>query len=158
MFKPFAKMFENVSEACKKAKMTFTLGFRQGAIKAYAETQKKELQKATPRSKESGKHAADDWELDYDREMGLVAGFEISNPHDRIDWLEYGTDYWKPIVPVNKKALKFNIGGATIFATKAYRDGIEPMGFVREVQDKMNRNIPSWLRKAFDNPIERDFK
>ena len=85
-------MVENVSTACKKSVREFKYGFRQGAIKAYAEAQKKELQKVTPRSEDTTEHAGDAWEIEYKRSMGFITGFEIINPHDYIDHVEYGAD------------------------------------------------------------------
>jgi hypothetical protein len=157
MFKPFIEMIENVSAACRKAKRTFTLGFRQGSLQKYAETQKKELEKATPRSDKKGKHAADEWKIEYDKEGGFIVGFEITNPYDRIDWLEYGTPIHM-ILPKTKGILRFEKGGEVIFTDYVLHPGIKPMGFVRGVQDKMDKTTPSWLKQYFDRPIERDFE
>ncbi len=153
----FTKLIENVSKACRNSKRTFQRGFRQGAMKAYAEAQKRELVKATPRSDSSGGHAGDDWEIDYEYTGMFVSGFEITNPHDRIDLLEYGASAHL-IMPSKARALRFEMDGKIVFARYVNHPGIKPMGFVREVQDTMNRELPSWARKAFDAPIEKHWK
>ena len=48
-----------------------------------------------------------------------------------LEMLEYGTSFKGPIVPVNKKALKFTINGKEIFTTKVNPVGIKPYGFMR---------------------------
>lgn len=157
MFKVFAELIENVSEACRKSKRTFQLGFRQGAMRAYAEAQKIELIKATPRSDKPGEHAGDAWEIDYEYTGMFISGFEVTNKHDRIDYLEYGTSAHM-IFPKRAKALRFEMDGDIVFARYVVHPGIDEMGFVRKVQDKMNRELPSWVSKTFDAPIEKHWK
>ena len=149
------KLIENVSEACRKSQQNFKRGFRHGAIKAYAEAQKKELQKVTPRSGGTAEHAGDAWEIEYERTGGFITGFEITNPHDRIDFVEYGTD--KHMILPKKKGgfLRFEWDNKIVYARAVDHPGIKEMGFVREVQDTMNQEIPSWARKAFDVSIEK---
>jgi len=151
------KLVENVSEACKKSVRTFKYGFRQGAIKAYAEAQKKELQKVTPRNENTTEHAGDAWEIEYERSMGFITGFEITNPHDRIDYVEYGTAPHM-IFPKTKKALRFEWDGDIVLAPYVNHPGIKEMGFVREVQDEMDQEVPSWAKKVFDAPIEKHWQ
>lgn len=151
-------MVENVSTACKKSARTFKYGFRQGAIKAYAEAQKKELQKITPRSDRTTEHAGDAWEIEYKRSMGFITGFEIINPNDYIDYIEYGAtrpSSGTDIVVKNKKAMHFYWHGFEYFRKRVKGSKIKEMGFVREVQDEMDQELPSWARKVFDAPIEK---
>lgn len=157
MFKILTELIENVSSACRKSKNTFKRGFRQGAMRAYAEAQKAELVKATPRSDGEGEHVGDAWTIDYEYSGMFISGFEVTNPHDRLDLLEYGANPHL-IFPLRKKVLRFKMDGDIVFARYVKHPGIKPMGFVREVQDKMNREIPSWARKAFDAPIEKHWK
>lgn len=151
----FTAMIENVSKACKKSVRTFKYGFRQGAIKAYAEAQKKELQKVTPRSEDNTEHAGDAWEIEYDRDGGFITGFEVTNPHDRIDYVEYGTPRHLILPKKKDGVLRFEMDGKIVFARAVDHPGIKEMGFVREVQDTMGQEIPSWARKVFDAPIEK---
>jgi hypothetical protein len=135
------------------------------------------LKKVTPRSDRTTKHAADDWEIEYERTGMFITGFEITNPHDRIDWIEYGAE--RPsrklspakledlkekgqsgdrIYPKHKKVLHFYWKGAEIFASSVQGSKIKPMGFVRKAQDDLNQEIPSWVRRYFDAPIEKHWK
>lgn len=169
MFKIFADIKENVSEACRKSKRTFQLGVRQGAIKAFAEAQLKALKKATPRSDRTEEHAADDWEIEYDKEGMFIVGFEVTNPHERIDWIEYGTKRPEKklitkqaeegktgdrIYPKHKKCLHFFWNGEEVFASSVKGSEIKPMGFVREIQEEMTQGMSARLKKVFDVPIE----
>jgi len=158
MFKFFFKFEENVSEACYKSKRAFNRGFRQGAMRAYAQGMLHKLKKATPRSDRTTKHAADDWEIEYTGTGPYISGFEIVNPHDRIDWVEYGTERPRGggrIYAKNAQALHFFIGGDEIFASSVEGSKIEPMGFVRKVQDEMEQNMPSFVRDSFEKEINR---
>ena len=158
MPKKLWEFVENVSAACKRSKRQFRAGFGQGAMRAMANDQLKELKKVTPRSdKTDGEHAADAWNIEYDIEDGIIVGFEITNPHDRIDWLEYGTKDIYMILPVRKQALHFYIDGDEIFADHVFRKGLEPMGFVRGVQDNMMKKVPYWIRRTFDSMIEKEW-
>lgn len=157
MFKIVTEMVENVSLACKKSARTFKYGFRQGAIKAYAEAQKKELQKVTPRSEDNTEHAGDAWEIEYVRDMGFISGFQIVNPNDYIDCIEYGSDPHM-IFPKTAKALRFEWDGDIVFAKYVNHPGIKEMGFVREVQDEMDSELHPWVRKVFDAPIEKHWR
>lgn len=174
MFKIVTEMYENVSQACRKSKRTFQYGFRQGALKSYAKAQQRKLKKVTPRSDRTTEHAADDWEIEYERTGMFVTGFEITNPHDRIDWVEYGTE--RPsrklspaklkelgkkgqsgdrIYPKHKKVLHFFWNGAEVFASSVKGSKIKPMGFVRKAQDELEQETPAFIRKYFDAPIEK---
>ena len=155
MFKFFFKFEENVSEACYKSKRAFNRGFRQGAMRAYAQSMLHKLKKATPRSKESKEHAADDWEIEYTGIGPYISGFEIVNPHDRIDWLEDGTDPHMIFPTPAKEALRFERDGEIVFAAYVVHPGIKEMGFVRKVQDEMEQNMPSFVRDSFEKEINR---
>ena len=173
MFKFFFKLDENVSETCYKSKRQFNRGFRQGAMRAYAQGMLHKLKKATPRSDRTTEHAADDWEIKYNKAGVFITGFEVDNPHDRIDWIEYGTERPKKklqakqieegksgdrIYPKKAKALHFFVDGIEIYAASVKGSKIAPMGFVREVQDELDNTLPSWLRKEFNAPIEKRWK
>lgn len=173
MFKIFTKVKETVSKACTESIKDFKHGFRAGALTFLAENQLKKLKKATPRSDRTTEHAADDWEIEYDRTGAFITGFEIVNPHDRIDWVEDGTKRPKKklqakqieegksgdrIYPKKAKALHFFVDGIEIYAASVKGSKIAPMGFVREVQDELDNTLPSWLRKEFNAPIEKRWK
>jgi hypothetical protein len=154
MFKIATEIYENVSRACRKSVRTFQYGFRHAALKSYAKAQQRKLKKVTPRSDRTTKHAADDWEIEYERTGMAVTGFEITNPHDRIDYLEYGTDPHM-IFPKRAKVLRFEMDGKIVFARSVEHPGIKPMGFVRKVQDELEQETPAFIRKYFDAPIEK---
>lgn len=162
MFKIFVKFKENVTEACRKSKKTFKRGFKDQAMKSQANKQLKKLKKVTPRSDRTTEHAADDWEIEYKKDFsGGIVGFECINPHDRIDYIEYGVERPKGggrIYPKNKKALHFFIGGDEIFASSVKGSKIKEMGFVRKVQDEMIDEMPSWLKREFDRGIDKEWK
>lgn len=157
MFKIATEIYENVSRACRKSVRTFQYGFRHAALKSYAKAQQKKLKKVTPRSDRTTKHAADDWEIEYERTGMAVTGFEITNPHNRIDWVEYGAErrLGDRIYPKYKKVLHFYWNGAEIFASSVQGSEIKPMGFVRKVQDELDQETPAFIRKYFDAPIEK---
>lgn len=157
----FTDFFEDVRKAARKSIKEIKGDWQQEKIKSLAERTKKELRRATPKSKittlhgraqtgEEG-HARDLWEIEYEQGVGgKITGFEIINPRDYIDYLEYGTP---PHGPVMADAMMWTTGGEKIFAS--FVKGIKPMGFTRKVQEEMDRGLPAWIREAILRPIEK---
>lgn len=160
MIEFIAEFIEDITNAAKSSIREIADEFLQERVKMLAERTQKELRKATPKSKiktlhgkaqtgEEG-HACDLWEIEYEKKGERITGFEIINPRDHIDYLEYGTS---PQGPVMAEAMFWTAGGEEIFAN--FVQGIKPMGFVREAQAEMDQTLPAFIRRAFERPIEK---
>lgn len=154
MFK--IQVFENVTKACKQTIKEFKHGFHSQVLVDFCAATQDEVQKATPRSGPAmfrrlcayygrSRHAADSWDAKlHTNNYGGVIGFFIRNEAKAgggyiIDFLEYGTPPHE--IPQPKK-------GTTI-----QHPGIKPMGFVRKVQDNMDKRASKIVRRYFDRPI-----
>lgn len=90
---------------------------------------------------------AKSWALTYRSVSKDKVSWSI-NPEGKEDvvrFLEYGT---KPhvIEPVDKEALKFEVGGDEVFAKSAYHPGTRPLGFVRKTKDELRE----WATREHD--------
>ena len=156
----FAEFFETVTEAVRKTVREVGGGFQRGMVEKYAEKTRDRLQKATPKSMGPGPHARDAWEIEYEYgAYGGVKSVDIVNsaaaPSDPekfiVDFLEYGTP---PHGPKTAEKLYWEDASGRSWCLD-WVEGIEPMGFVREIQAKMERGMPALVRTAFERPIEK---
>ena len=88
--------------------------------------------------KKTGKTAAS-WTIHYHKTTDSVT-WEIrpDGRESEVAFLEFGT---KPhVIEPHGKALKFGVGGDTIYATKVYHPGTKPLGFVRITQDDLDKS------------------
>lgn len=152
--------FENVTKACKQTTKEIKHGFHSRVLVDFCVATQHEVEKATPKSGPAmfsrlcayygrSKHAAESWDAElFTNSYGGVIGFFINNSEkveDKyvIDFLEYGTPPHDIPQPTR---------GMTI-----YTKGIAPMGFVRKVQEEMERKVPKIVRRYFDKPISGYF-
>lgn len=144
--------FENVTKACRQTIKEIKHGFHSQALVDFCVATQHEVEKATPKSGPAmfsrlcayygrSKHAANSWDAElFTNSYGGVIGFSINNSENLVDFLEFGTPPHDIFQPTK---------GITI-----HHPGIKPMGFVRKVQDQMDRRSSKIVRKYFDKPIE----
>lgn len=58
-----------------------------------------------------------------------------------LEILEYGTSPSRPILPVKAKALRFEVNGQVVFASKVIPRGVRPYGFMRITYNKTKRKM-----------------
>lgn len=159
MFK--ISFFENIRKACRQTIKEIKHGFHSQTLVDFCVETQREVQKATPRSDQAmyarlcayynrDKHTADSWDADLEtNHYGGVIGFFINNTakvEDKyiVDFLEYGTPpHW---IDQPTKGVTW------------WHHGIPPMGFVRKVQDDMDKKAPKVVRQYFDRPITNIFR
>jgi hypothetical protein len=102
----------------------------------------------TPRR--SGKVAAS-WTIHYHKVQDATV-WEISpdGKERQVTFLEFGT---RPhvIEPKDKEALRFEVDGETIFATRVFHPGTKPLGFVRLTQDDLDKSAKEIAEKLLTN-------
>jgi len=106
------------------------------------------LRAKTP--KKSGKVAAS-WTIHYHKiQDGIVWEISPDGKEQEVTWLEFGT---KPHVIEAREggALKFEIGGETIFANRVFHPGTKPLGFVRLTQDDLDKSAREIAEKLLNN-------
>jgi hypothetical protein len=105
----------------------------------------------TPRR--TGKTAAS-WTIHYHKvQDGIVWEISSDGKEKEVTYLEFGT---KPhvILPKEKGALKFDVGGETVFAKEVFHPGTKPLGMVRLTQmdlDKSAKEIGERLLSNIQN-------
>ena len=95
------------------------------------------LKARTP--KKSGK-TAESWTVNYHKVAGSIIWEIVPEGKEKeVTYLEFGT---KPhvILPKDGSALRFEIAGEIIFASKVYHPGTKPLGFVRLTQDDLDKS------------------
>lgn len=153
--------FENVTKACKQTVREIKHGFHSQVLVDFCVATQHEVEKATPKSDSAmyarlcayygrTEHAQKAWEAELrTNHYGGVIGFFINNSESVksskgtevyiIDILEYGTAPHEIEQPAR---------GITWM-----HPGSPPLGFVRKVQDEMERKAPRIVRRYFDGPI-----
>jgi hypothetical protein len=100
--------------------------------------------------KKSGKVAAS-WTIHYHKVQDAIV-WEISpdGKEREVTFLEFGT---RPhvIEPKDKEALRFEVDGETIFATRVFHPGTKPLGFVRLTQDDLDKSAKEIAEKLLTN-------
>jgi hypothetical protein len=105
------------------------------------------LKARTP--KKTGKTAAS-WTIHYHKTSDSIV-WEISpdGREDEVTFLEFGT---KPhVIEPRGEALKFEVGGETVYARKVYHPGTKPLGFVRLTQDDLEKSAREIAEKLLQN-------
>ena len=154
------KFFENVTKACKQTVKEIKHGFHSQVLVDFCVATQHEVEKATPKSDSAmyarlcayydrAQHTAKAWDAELvTNHYGGVTAFFINNSaqvEDKyiVDFLEYGTP--KHIIEQPTKGITW------------MHPGIAPTGFVRKVQDSMNRKSSKIVKKYFDKPISSYF-
>lgn len=151
------RVFENVTKACRRTVKEIKHGFHSQVLVDFCVATQHEVEKATPRSgpamyarlcKYYGRteHTYKAWKAElFTNSYGGVIGFFINNSEKVegkyiIDFLEYGTPPHEIFQPTR--------------GIVWMHPGIEPMGFVRKVQDEMAKKAPKIVKRYFDRRIE----
>ena len=67
-------------------------------------------------------------------------------------YVEYGTRPHE-IRPVHARALRFEVAGEVVFATRVWHPGTKPQPFVRETAEETVKEIPSLFRKVWSRAV-----
>ena len=94
------------------------------------------IQARTP--KKTGKTAGS-WTIHYHKiEDAIVWEISPDGRENEVTYLEFGT---RPhVIEVKEGALKFEVGGETVYATRVFHPGTKPLGFVRLTQDDLDQS------------------
>ena len=101
----------------------------------------------TPRK--TGKTSAS-WTIHYHKVKDAIV-WEISpdGRENEVMWLEFGT---KPhVIEARDGALKFEIGGETVFAKTVFHPGTKPLGFVRLTQEDLDKSAKEIGERLLSN-------
>lgn len=88
--------------------------------------------------KKTGKTSAS-WTIHYHKiEDAIVWEISPDGKENEVTYLEFGT---RPhVIEAKEGALKFEVGGETVYATRVFHPGTKPLGFVRLTQDDLDKS------------------
>lgn len=130
------KLAPNFTEVTTKRMQAIEDGYYDAALK---ECKLAELRLKSETPKDTGATASA-WSLAVTKVAGVMTvQFQHPNP-DRVKMLNYGT---KPhvIYPRNAQALKFEIGGVTVFAKYVFHPGTRAYGFMERTASRLQTEL-----------------
>jgi hypothetical protein len=100
-------------------------------------------------SKKTGKTSVS-WTIHYHKvQDGVVWEISPDGRENEVTYLEFGT---KPhVIEARGGALKFEVGGETVYATRVFHPGTKPLGFVRLTQEDLDKSAKEIGERLLQN-------